>query len=526
MKKSELKPILRRLILAGQTDEIVLLGAEPWSDVDVNKLKKAARAFDKGDVHNDVLFASSKQYFDGIASWDHSAAVVCQNGIFRWRILNFDYHGIRYCYGIPAQMNLPPAALPGVNLSRDELALLFRNANKISSFPDLQDCVINLPHPQRDVICEEAAKWKLAEFDREAATRLLRDSVIFKSFEAALDIQMRAFLANPTLPCHLWHFLGGRKDSDFPGSLIGAIDAVTFTTDTQKAFSGPLYLNLKDDSNSVKRQIASFSGQMVVLFSNDYALKRELAENLIQVELQQHAGYITASQLKSPIIVLSQKAFLSPVIEAVDITHGWTGISIDDQRQLRAVTARLLTKNFAYSVFSDWKQWMTSPDAFGIDRRRCWLLCLESNLVDSLAELGIDIKGIADTARVKAEERLRQHQVVLDTVLTAMEHLNNVSGIFCERPETKSEAEDILGKYFYCFRHTPSRGDDRGVDFILFTKESLCRFWKQFGCDEQLFDQALQHTKSDGILAKPSHQLTLGDESMRFVWFYAEKCGF
>ena len=526
MKKFELTTILRQMICAGQTGDTVLLGTEPVSEAAVAKLQSAAQASNKKAVRNNVLFASDKQFFNGIASWGHPVAVICSGETFRWRIFQLDYHGTRYIYGIPAHLTLPSTSLPGINISADELRLLFDTADKNSAFPNLRERIIKMHHPQFEVISKETTSWEQFTFDAGITEQLLRNPTVFKVLEAAVDIQIRALLEGSALPGHLWHFLGDSKDCGFPGSLVGIFDAVTFTTDTQRTFSGPLYLNTKDNSNSVKKQIASFSGQMVVLATTDYSLERELAEDLIQVEHQQHAGCIAASQLKAPIIVLSKKALLSPVVETVDIPCSLAGISINDQWQLRAVTARLLNKDFAHSVFSDWKQWMTSPDAFGIDRRRCWLLCLEKHMAGSLAKLGIDVNNVADVAWIEAQEKERQRQKILNDALYSLEHLNQYSAAFHKKPETKSEVEDILGKNFYCFRHTPSRGSDRGVNFVLFTKESLCRFWKQFDCDEQLYDQALQRTKSDGILAKENYNLTLGNESMRFVWFYAEKCGF
>lgn len=512
------------LACSTQADEPHLLTTMQLSNKIIRKLQKRLRASESWQIANGIYHTSGVSV-PAIASWGDMITVRVASQVRRYGILYLDYFETRYIFAIPARTMGSVFELPGFDFSSAELQLLRLMANELRSAEDSREVLITTKHPALKTAKAQRDEWGEVTVDQEKLLDLLyQEPLLLQVIVAAVDVQLRSFKHLERAPLGVYHFQVAKGGACADKWLSQVLQAVTFVNEKGRDGMGPIEIMMQTQADS--KVYRYFPDRLVVVRTSTTSHLRPLLDEVELAEANRKAGWNKMEKSMGTPIVISQG--LLHCRKAVDflVPADITELSGEEQDLLRAAVARVLSKGMAKSALEQWEVSTSRMHAYRLDWFQIWRDILIRNIMQiwfggSLLWQRAQLLLHKTQQEQEREEREREEKIAY-----AVELLGNPdrfkNQILTKRPESKDEAEMCLSSDAVAFRITFQRGADKGRTALAFTKDSLQRLLRGYGCSEMYYEAVLSRCEKLGLLDDKNRSITLGKETFNAVTIWVK----
>ena len=169
-------------------------------------------------------------------------------------------------------------------------------------------------------------------------------------------------------------------------------------------------------------------------------------------------------------------------------------------------------------------RWAYRLNPFAVWRSAISVVFLRANFPGQgeAAERAYTSLKASQTAQLEAEAERKK---ILADALDLLGDPKRYESEIISKPSSKADAENALDrdKTAVAFRFSPTKGEDRGHRFLVFSRDSLQRLLRRVNLEEELFDAFLKSAESSGLVAKKYKPITLDGSSFCGLWINAEK---
>lgn len=519
----KLDDALLRKIRAGLDDQPQLLFTVASPKAGVNRICKALNSTQDWSSNGETVYDSAGNGIYCMASWGERITAEEHDFQYRLQILHLDRFGRRDVYAIPMNRVTPPKELPGLEVTSDEVKLIFAMANATGGISHYEERRITVRHPLKATVDQQVAIWSHAfRNDISSLAALFREQPeLISVVIAAADIQLRTLKNCRLAPMGLYNFVippGAATAEDW---LMSVLRPLTFTTDIGSNKTGTIVI-----SGAGEPAVAAWArcrGHLAVINSGGISVCNILTERLQEhTRLNKCQGYTPAPFPAPPITVTPSALCSSEALDTV-LSDGTVPLTAALADMLRTAMALVLRdKEFACEVYDRWQTKMTSPFAYRYDSFRVWREeisnCLCRRWFHSDQTMAALFSGESNRQDQLAQERLLK----LQTALTQLIDVEGYVAQICDKPASPEAARAALATAF-AFWFTPVKGYDKGKKFLVFSVDSLTRFIAQAGCGSELYSAFISQCERRELLRDKNYSITLGGKTFNGVVFYAEK---
>lgn len=512
------------LACSTQADEPHLLTTMWGSNKAIRKLQKRLRASENWQIANGIYHTSGVSV-PAIASWGDMIIVRVASQERRYGILHLDYFGMRYIFAIPARTMGSTFELPGFDFSSAELQLLRLMANELRSAEDSREVLVTVKHPALKTARSQRSEWREVTVDRGRLLDLMyQEPLLLQVIAAAVDVQLRSFKRLKRAPLGVYHFQVAKGGACADKWLSQVLQAVTFVNERGKYGMGPIEIIMQAQADS--KMCKCFPDRLVVVRTSTTSHLRPLLDEMELAEANGKAGWNKVEKFMGTPIVISQG--LLHCRKAVDllVPADITELSGEERDLLRAATAQVLSRETARNVLEQWEVSTSGMHAYRLDWFQIWRDILTKNIMQTWfgdSPLWHRAQMLLHKTQQQQEQEERERE---EKIVCAVELLGNPdrfkNQILTERPESKNEAEMCLRSDAVAFQMTFQRGTDKGRTALAFTKDSLQRLLRGYGCSEMYYEAVLSRCEKLGLLDDKNRSITLGKETFNAVTIWVK----
>lgn len=521
----DMKKILCTFACSVQADEPYNVATVRVPNRQIRSLRKRLRGSENWQIADGAIYHVSGVSVPAIASWGDMMTIRVAGRDRRYGILHLDYFGVRYIFAIPARVMGSTFELPGFDFNSTELQLLRLMASELRGVEDSHEVLITMKHPALKTAKVQRNEWREVTVDQEKLLDLLyQEPLLLQVIVAAVDVQLRSFKRLKQAPLGVYHFQVTKGSTCADRWLSQVLQAVTFVNEKGRYGMGPIEIMMQTQADS--KVCKYFPDRLVVVRTSTTSHLRPMLDEMELAEANRKVGWNKMEKSMGTPIVISQG--LLHCRKAVDlrVPADITELSGEEQDLLRAATAQVLSRGMARNVLEQWEVSTSGMYAYRLDWFQIWRDILSKNIVhawfgDSPLWQRAQLLLHKTQQQQEREEREREEKIAY-----AVELLGNPdrfkNQILTERPESKDEAEMCLSSDAVAFRITFQRGADKGRTALAFTKGSLQRLLRGYGCSEMYYEAVLSRCEKLGLLNDKNRSITLGKETFNAVTIWVK----
>ena len=479
-----------------------------------SRIKKQLRSTKKFDVHKNRIYYKNGDFVDGLARWSSTLEFQFDNQTFRYRTLLVKYSGRCYGFAIRATGSTKITALPGLDLTKEEVAVLLAIANEVSE-PG-KNVTVKLVNTVKKR-ATAAVKTVNATYDEGTLLNILSDKFIRETL-------LCGFLANRECTCKpsdhsrfAVNFLITRNSGNAACECFQSImRAVDFTAPRPDSGCPKIEVKEKLDLRHWERQ----RGRMVIL---SYA--SEKAVRPIWKECERMMLDDCESKFMSLPLLLGRSSFPTTTSYEVVIPQETRNLTMHELQILRAASANLwrerkridelMPHTWHWLKVSGAEFILPYPIAFmqAFSRAVGEILFTETKHVQQF-------KAICDEGIAGQLEQQELDSQALDHALKLLLDPARYANEIIESPETKELAEQLLSTDAVAFLYSPKKSPA-----ICFTEGSLLRLLHRVDFRDELIDRFIKLLRSQGIIGEKRKSLYFANSpNGRFITISLSKC--
>lgn len=530
MKKRETAPFhhakLAAAISVGQINQVIPLGTATLTPKIQKSLNKRIDADEDLVRKGEIVTTASGHTVVGFAFWDGTLATTVNGYTYRHRILTLSRDGRCRLYAIPLSKVGKAYILPDIDLADWELETYLRIADRISATPEEYESIVR--HPAKSAIKAHRADW-LGTINADELAALLEKhgDWLIPAVTSALDAQLRSFGSFAEVPVFFYNFTAKKHDLQVERVFLDVLTAANLTVHGETCNSVPAEIIVQE--NSDLGDWAGCHDRVVLLRTSTGSPLRPLFDQADSRARQDAFGGISFSRLPTVPIIRSKTYFCRDDTVDVDLPANLDELTGEELDLLRTAVARTLNRSNAEAVYEAWSNRMRSRQAYRMNTFEVWRsaigrVFLRANFPGQGDAVESAYTSLEASQAAQFEAEAGRKKIIADA-LDLLGDPQRYEGEIISKPASKADAETALDRdqTAVAFRFSPIKGEDRGHQFLVFSKTSMLRLLRRVNIDEQLFSAFLQQAESSGLVAKKYHAVTLGGGSFSGIWVTAEK---
>lgn len=486
----------------------------------VDKLIRRAKNDPELDINRFVAFGPDGVIVHLLAEITHTFELTGFGATKRWRKLRVVRHGRSIFYAVRVVEWEKHPALPGLDLAKEELELLYFMAERLSR--------AKAYHEQRfdaSAILDEVAEnnvlraEELGELDDRRLLDLLRiDPLALRALQAALLACVWSNLEAEELPAFALNFAVVKNwKAEQNTAFLQHFAAVDLFRAPNACYGGPLCVKL--DAVKDCGKLSPLYGRLVLHQVGSADIRDRLVEGLRDAARRRALGAFQDEPMPAFPVIVGTAILPEDVAINIVQTKNQHVLTPTEADTLRLAAAHLLACPAELVRTLDSELWKLSrdPRAYAMSTTALWMRAIERTMLELLfddaqlrEEAGMLFGDQQETEREALRARIGKIEEGIDFLLSPDRYADAILGA---KPGDEAAFEDAAAFY----------GFIEGGRALAINKSQLPRLLMRVGVAEELVDDVLEGMKERGIIAHASVPVRIGTATKRVIAIPAKK---